>query len=793
MSFLDGQDRGDGGPHQQQSPGQFPYTAPGQGWQLPAPAGMAPLGALARQAQLGVGGGGPTGFEPFIRTPPSDRMGDLGSDDMILQAVKALGGGGVGGSPFMPNMRDLPGLVHNITMGLGRWGGPGVRMPAINMGKFLVAFLRASQASQLQHARLAMDQFKLHALETQQKSEELGKAYGQDYALYGSDPAKLQQAILDTARDKGDHEVEQIFNQGGFPMVEKLLKYRQSQLGDLKKTNQALQIRERENNLKIQEERIRKTEAARKANEAALGPYRNKPGAAPATPGTAAPGAPAAVPSTIPHMPASAGSPEDLGAGPRVTSEDGSASADAPAGAGAANDPNAPIDITAPPADTDTGPQTTPVEPLPAEAPAAPETTASDAETTDTTDTGDQAETEPPPQATAAAEEGGEGVAAQPPIQIAEADTGVASDAPSPAEQEMAKRRRQQVAQAGGAAGPTGIAPWEQPSKGHMLPSAAIDAARRAGFQNTDIIEQQGRAAVNNQLRIQDWRAIPPEVRPFIQARGQELAREFDRILTDPTIRGDEVYRRIAEFDPSFAATLHGYVSGNVPPPASAWQNPSYRDRVVGLGNKVDPSFTYHTFKTRGATLVEFARGADGRTITSIATAYDHASRLLDALNNRPWWWQELLSNPYTGRFTGPVGRAFGLSSEERSQQIGNLQNLVNTFNSEYESALARGGRATVSARAHQEAETPLRLGDAETMIGNIRSKLSALYDRNQEMKARFAGGTGFQPDAMTNYVENATNRARLQQLDSLYGPAGRAGRGGGAAGGAGWKIETVP
>jgi hypothetical protein len=168
-----------------------------------------------------------------------------------------------------------------------------------------------------------------------------------------------------------------------------------------------------------------------------------------------------------------------------------------------------------------------------------------------------------------------------------------------------------------------------------MLPSDTLAAARRNNI-NPAAVDQLGRQAADRQLSIADFRNLPPALRPYVGARAQEISREYDRILKDKNLKGEKVYDAIKTFDPGFADTLRAYVDGDAPPPASAWQNPVYRDRVVGLGHKVDPTFSYLAFKNRAATLASFSHGQDHRNLLAVGTAERHVQGLLDSLPDKP-------------------------------------------------------------------------------------------------------------------------------------------------------------
>lgn len=221
-------------------PGQFPYTAPGQGWQLPSPFG-----------------GRRTG-EPYMPTQPNMDHTQWGQGDFVLQGARAYPG--VSPGPWMPQGNEIPGLIHNITMGLGRYGSPGVGMGAINSGKFMLAYIKAYMAGQHQRAQIELENFKIHALQTQQRQDEESRAYSKVYALYGEKSPELTEQIERAAREMeggADTEMINVLHTLGPDAAKRLIAWRDSKSGDLKKTIQQLQAQVLAGRLRDQQDAAR--------------------------------------------------------------------------------------------------------------------------------------------------------------------------------------------------------------------------------------------------------------------------------------------------------------------------------------------------------------------------------------------------------------------------------------------------------------------------------------------------------------------------------------------------------
>jgi hypothetical protein len=721
---------------------------PDNSWQLPPAPGQ--FGAPAqRQQQLGLppglgGGGGLAGLvgriapqlAPYIRSQARG-PGQWGQPDEILQGAMAYPG--VSPGPFMPQSREMPSLYHAITMGLGRWGSPGVGMSAINMGKFLVAYMNARQKGQQEHMRLALEQFKLSSLLTAQRQEQESTDYGKAYALYGTtkdqkgDPEKMRAMIEATARKYKDQEVLNYLQQGDMPMVEKLLQYRDTHGLDLKKLNAQREAIIRGQQIDLNKFKIDKARAAAQAEKDTADPWRKHPGTptAPTAPGALPP------PPTAPTQ----GDPDLQWGEPQEKPPEATPSSDTP-------QPQQPgSGIPLPPDDQ--------------QGAAAP---TDDTAATDDTDTGDQAQAQP----------------AQQPIQLAQADTGIASDAPSPMEQELAKRRgqgasfderfsgqqaQQQPPPAQQQPPPAQRqAPPVQPTAWTPPPSRTLDVADKAGWDAAQI-DKLGQNMANGTIKIQDLRAIPPAVRAYGEARRAEIERAEDAIAHDPNLQGEAVFQALDKINPEFSGVLRQYVNGVAPVPASAWRNPSYLNRTLALGTKADHTFNATNFTTRAATKRSFAMGQDARNVTSVATLDFHAERFLQNLQ-RLQRMDPSVAQQYFGTWKINPWKA----PPQMQALFAQLDEDAHTVANEYERAVT-GGKPTVSGRDEQEKTMNWRWNTPESVISNVQEKQRLAHERMHRLIERYEANVGRGRDAMGDLYRGYAERP-IGGEDALGGMA---------------------
>jgi hypothetical protein len=119
---------------------------------------------------------------------------------------------------------------------------------------------------------------------------------------------------------------------------------------------------------------------------------------------------------------------------------------------------------------------------------------------------------------------------------------------------------------------------------------------------------------------------VTPEMLSWIEARRNQIDRQLDDIARS-NLNGDDVTAAVKQVVPQFGDALEMYVDGRAKIP----ENKQRKQRILQLGNKVDPSFNEQTYGTRFAAVKSIAGGPDGRTIVSISTSFQHADTLKQA------------------------------------------------------------------------------------------------------------------------------------------------------------------
>jgi hypothetical protein len=218
---------------------------------------------------------------------------------------------------------------------------------------------------------------------------------------------------------------------------------------------------------------------------------------------------------------------------------------------------------------------------------------------------------------------------------------------------------------------------------------------------------------------------------PYITARAQEINNHLDWIQASK-LQGRDAYNAVANADPELASALLNYVAGDEKVPSSARFN-ELKQRIIGLGHKMDPTFNEGTAQTRYATMRDFTTGLDGRTLTSIGTAYHHIAHALDILKNPP----SLIARKWGG---GPITGL--VTSDETAAALGHYNNAINTAVSEYERALI-GGKPTQTGREEQARETDWAKMDPRVIKADLEDKMNALKVRAQQLQGQFSRGIG--------------------------------------------------
>jgi hypothetical protein len=289
---------------QQQQPRQPPTdpTAAPYGFRRLGPIGVVP--PIDRYI--------PTWQNPALR----DRdHSDWGTDDWVLQGMNSYQGG-VPQGMFVPTERDVPNIIHGLTMGLGQYGAPSVAMPMIQAGKQFNAGNQAYMKGFTQQANINRQQMLAGMELAQYNLDNMIRQYKNAYAEYapdkdgkGGEPEELMNRLREVATQNNDTNMLHLLDRGDLPAVDKLLKYLDGSGQDLKKTKQLLDIAQSQERLKQAQEKTRQQEQQHKdwfGSTPSAAPSATRPDGQPAPTGpavpAAAPGRPAITPDTATYQ-----------------------------------------------------------------------------------------------------------------------------------------------------------------------------------------------------------------------------------------------------------------------------------------------------------------------------------------------------------------------------------------------------------------------------------------------------------------------------------------------------------
>lgn len=690
------------------APGQFGAKPPQQ--QPTAPADPAPYG-IGRVKPI-------TPYTPTWQNPAlRDRSaGDWGTDDWVYQGMNNYPEGATPEGMHMPTEGDLPGNIHNAVMGLGRYAAPNIAMPMIAAGKYFGSWQQGYQKGQMQAAQFNHQQFLQAASVAAYRLQDLLRKYGDVWAEYGpSDDGKyagnderLKEELRRVATAAGDTNVINLLDRGDMGAIHRLMQHLDGQGQDLNKTLKLYQIEEAKTRLQLQKQKAQDAEDA-------LAPYRLSPtaGAQPTPKGKLPPPPTSPQPGEQelqwPSDPVNAGDPNDP----------------------SSNQPAAPV------APDDTTP--------PASAPAAP-LNAAPGQTTGEAAGGDQQAAAP----------------AQQPVMVAQADTGTMSDAPTlpPIQQPAAPSASRVAAAQQPAPAAQQAAPAQGPAPPAALPavpggslrSPTLDLAKSKGFDPYQI-DQLGQQLSNGTITIQQLQPIPKVIKAYAVARKNEIENGMTRIMLDPKINGKQVLTELDKVNPEFSRTLQGYLAGNFAVPQSAWRNANYLQRVIGLGSKVDPSFTSDNAKIRYSVKHSFAVGQDARNMTSISTLDFHARRMERDLTELKKYDPNILAS-YIGNLR--IGQWMHVPPHVQ-QLMSQLGVDSETVANEYQRALT-GGKPTVAGRNDDMKSLDWRWIGIDNAIASVQQRQAFAHDRMNQLMKNYIAAVGPNVGALGNlYLQYAT------------------------------------
>jgi hypothetical protein len=704
------------------APGQYGYKPTDTEDRVQNPQEKIPYGFL-RMAQ---------GTNPYIMTSQNPALrdrphNDWGTPDYVLQGMLGYPEGETPQGNFVPGEADMGPMVHNMTMEFGRFAAPGIGMPMINAGRSWLAGTQAYQKGAMQAAAVNRENAILQMKIADYRLSQLLRRYSSAFADYG--PGK-DQAGSDYNADKFTDAIRAIATEFHDTTVLNMLDNQdlgalERHLKHLDGTGQDLKKTLQMLNIENAKERNKwlkdRNDAAEKKKQD------DETAIAPFRTPNPIGGTPA------PHAPTGPGTDSDV-----PTSKD-------------PGDTNFDINTLSPPEQKGDQPDTEPEEHAPVPS------------------SDDQSSIEQPDQ--------------QKPIQTAQADTGVASDAPAPGDQERAARSWDEEAKkrdaAGDKAGADDARDWAkrwrdgtwyekgrakagapiagkpaaeqlpavnvpQPAPSyHMQPSAVFEAAHKRGLLNDQMIEGYAIRYSNHTLTKEEAKGLPKIIQTLVGERAQELDAEYTR-LADSGLKGEALLTELAKINKPFAATMRAYVAGRAPPPVSAWQNAAYRDRVLALGTAIDPKFNYATFGNRLKMYNSYAHGPNARQMTAFKTLDIHASNMVEHMHELEKLHPGLLKR-YFGAAWAAEGTRVALTKAE-ADVIGKLDTDAQGVRDEYAKALG-GGQPHAAAQAEAAAILNFRWDRPDIIVDRLQNMRHQVHQKMGVLVHQYNAVMGPQQD----------------------------------------------
>ncbi|HEX3524204.1 MAG TPA: hypothetical protein VHT52_19210 [Stellaceae bacterium] len=344
---------------------------------------------------------------------------------------------------------------------------------------------------------------------------------------------------------------------------------------------------------------------------------------------------------------------------------------------------------------------------------------------------------------------------------------------PPTGDQSQADQRGPQTAQAGASDAPelgaTKTPDWQEP------PSQALAQAKAAGKRNTPAINQLARKMASGVLRPQDYKGVPNDVLAFANARRLEIENELNSIQSNKDLTGQAAYNAIHKVDPEFADALKGYVNGDFPVPSGVRNLPMLQ-RIIGLGQKMDPYFNAATYQNRNAAVKQWTSGVNGRNLVSQLTSLDHIAYLKQLASQIPYqhglgpmlnrWIQE-------GIAQGPQSEWFQAATKARD--------ALNLYNSEVALIAPEVARAQKGAAPTQAEERAVIDGltgkDPESIQHNIDGAETLIRHRLGENAAQFKAAMGGHPVQDYEKLFSNFERKGISFTEGDPGPGLRSGR----------------
>jgi hypothetical protein len=231
-------------------------NAPPYGFRRTDPSGVPPFNPYV-----------PTYLNPALRDRPHT---DWGTDDWVLAGMRNYPDGGMPEGMHVPTEQDIPGLIHGLVTGMGRWAAPRVAMPMIQAGmqfnagnaNFMKGYTQQANANRQQMlASMQLADYNHDLMINQYKNAYA--EYAPDKDGKGGEPEELANRLREIAMENNDHNMLHLLDRGDMAGVDKLLKYLDSNGQDLKKAKEVLDYQIAQEKLKQTQEKTKQQEAQR--------------------------------------------------------------------------------------------------------------------------------------------------------------------------------------------------------------------------------------------------------------------------------------------------------------------------------------------------------------------------------------------------------------------------------------------------------------------------------------------------------------------------------------------------
>jgi hypothetical protein len=351
------------------------------------------------------------------------------------------------------------------------------------------------------------------------------------------------------------------------------------------------------------------------------------------------------------------------------------------------------------------------------------------------------------------------------PIQTAQADTGTATDAPSPAESAAApgadiyvrsavgtkRREAREAAQKAAAAQPAPAAP----AADEIPDTPTLRDAQKQGY-DTGFINDLGQQLITGQISAASLgRDVKGPARELALRRAAEIRNELRRILSDPNIKkgdAEAVFSAVEKQSKTLADDMRAIKAGAGGPPKK--DDPMFR----ALMFKADPTFTDLSYKARAGAIDFYTKGRGADNVIRIGTSYKHINEALSAMDDLPSKLRQALEAGLL------IPRSWiDALGPEGGAQIARAEQALHTVAAEVNQTLAYNRGAAFERRdltdqlnVYNYPATTRRLRELQTLVAGRQKELQEDFDAKTSMdfnKIR-RNISGMNPDAAQGLSE---------------------------------------